>query len=67
MFYVFFESRGDKAKDPLVLLMTGGPGCGSELAMFYQNGPFKIQDHIENLTLTWNDFGWDKVQFCDWL
>ena len=64
MFYVFFESRGNKAKDPLILLMTGGPGCGSELAIFYQNGPFKIQDHIENLTLSWNEFGWDKVQFC---
>eukprot|EP00246_Nothoceros_aenigmaticus_P011021 TRINITY_DN2826_c0_g1_i1.p1 TRINITY_DN2826_c0_g1~~TRINITY_DN2826_c0_g1_i1.p1 ORF type:complete len:520 (+),score=92.07 TRINITY_DN2826_c0_g1_i1:211-1770(+) len=58
MFYFFFESRGDRTKDPLLLWMTGGPGCGSELALFYENGPFKITD---DLTLVWNDFGWDKV------
>jgi len=58
MFYFFFESRGSKTEDPLVLWMTGGPGCASELALFYENGPFKITD---NLTLVWNDFGWDKV------
>lgn len=46
--------------DPLVLLMTGGPACASEVAMFYENGPFKIQDNIENLTLIWNKFGWDQ-------
>lgn len=58
MFYFFFESRGNKTDDPVVLWMTGGPGCASELALFYENGPFKITD---NLTLVWNDFGWDKV------
>lgn len=58
MFYFFFESRGNKTDDPVVLWMTGGPGCASELALFYENGPFKITD---NLTLVWNDYGWDKV------
>jgi len=38
--------------------LTGGPGCGSELALFYENGPFHI---INNLSLTWNDYGWDQV------
>jgi serine carboxypeptidase-like clade 4 len=41
-----------------VLWMTGGPGCASELALFYENGPFKITN---NLTLEWNNYGWDKV------
>ncbi|KAG6550604.1 hypothetical protein Mapa_007857 [Marchantia paleacea] len=58
MFYFFFESRGDKANDPVVLWMTGGPGCASELALFYENGPFKIAN---NLSLVWNDYGWDKI------
>ncbi|CAM6021973.1 unnamed protein product [Sphagnum balticum] len=58
MFYFFFESRGKKTEDPVVLWMTGGPGCASELAVFYENGPFKITD---NLTLVWNEYGWDKV------
>ncbi|KAH7432982.1 hypothetical protein KP509_07G049200 [Ceratopteris richardii] len=58
MFYMFFESRGDKAKDPVVLWMSGGPGCSSELALFYENGPFQITNSLD---LTWNEHGWDKA------
>nr|GEU83630.1 serine carboxypeptidase-like [Tanacetum cinerariifolium] len=57
MFYFFFESRRAKA-DPVVIWLTGGPGCSSELALFYENGPFKL---TSNLSLVWNDYGWDKV------
>ncbi|WVZ04340.1 hypothetical protein V8G54_025146 [Vigna mungo] len=57
MFYFFFESRKNK-NDPVVIWLTGGPGCGSELAMFYENGPFHI---TKNLSLTWNDYGWDQA------
>ncbi|CAN4120370.1 unnamed protein product [Withania somnifera] len=57
MFYFFFESRSNK-NDPIVIWLTGGPGCSSELALFYENGPFQISD---NMSLVWNDFGWDKV------
>ncbi|ERN12871.1 hypothetical protein AMTRI_Chr07g78660 [Amborella trichopoda] len=57
MFYFFFESRGSK-DDPIVIWLTGGPGCSSELAVFYENGPFSI---AKNLSLLWNDYGWDKM------
>lgn len=57
MFYFFFESRGCKS-DPVVIWLTGGPGCSSELALFYENGPVHIAN---NLSLVWNDYGWDKV------
>ncbi|PON48841.1 Serine carboxypeptidase-like [Trema orientale] len=57
MFYLFFESRSSK-KDPVVIWLTGGPGCSSELAVFYENGPFTIAD---NLSLVWNPYGWDKA------
>ncbi|MBA0634293.1 hypothetical protein Gotri_011068 [Gossypium trilobum] len=57
MFYFFFESRNSK-KDPVVIWLTGGPGCSSELALFYENGPFTIAD---NMSLVWNDYGWDKA------
>lgn len=57
MFYFFFESRHSK-KDPVVIWLTGGPGCSSELALFYENGPFHIAD---NMSLVWNNFGWDQV------
>ncbi|KAG5080207.1 hypothetical protein JHK86_004272 [Glycine max] len=58
MFYFFFESRNRK-ENPVVIWLTRGPGCSSELAFFYENGPFKIPD---NLSLVWNDYGWDKDQ-----
>ncbi|KAL1368121.1 hypothetical protein HN51_022245 [Arachis hypogaea] len=58
MFYFFFESRNNSKEDPFVIWLTGGPGCSSEIALFYENGPFKITD---NLTLVWNDYGWDKA------
>ncbi|KAJ0726389.1 putative carboxypeptidase C [Helianthus annuus] len=57
MFYFFFESRNNK-NDPVVIWLTGGPGCSSELALFYENGPFKFG---ENLTLVWNEYGWDRA------
>lgn len=57
MFYFFFESRTNKS-NPVVIWLTGGPGCSSELALFYENGPFHITD---NLALAWNDYGWDKA------
>ncbi|KAI5648584.1 hypothetical protein M9H77_34589 [Catharanthus roseus] len=57
MFYFFFESRNSK-EDPVVIWLTGGPGCSSELALFYENGPFSITN---NLSLAWNEYGWDKV------
>ncbi|XP_072982119.1 serine carboxypeptidase-like [Typha latifolia] len=57
MFYFFFESRQRK-EDPVVIWLTGGPGCSSELAVFYENGPFTIAN---NMSLVWNEFGWDKI------
>lgn len=67
MFYMYFESRSaaTASTDPLVLWMTGGPGCSSELAVFYENGPFRIND---DLTLSDNEFGWDvghNILFID--
>ncbi|KAJ6395307.1 hypothetical protein OIU77_020548 [Salix suchowensis] len=32
--------------------------AASELALFYENGPFNIAN---NLSLSWNDYGWDKA------
>ncbi|KAH0904987.1 LOW QUALITY PROTEIN: hypothetical protein HID58_044490 [Brassica napus] len=58
MFYFFFESRKNKKDAPVVIWLTGGPGCSSELAMFYENGPFKID---KNMSLSWNEYGWDQA------
>ena len=37
---------------------AGGPGCSSELAVFYEQGPFRI---TKNLTLEKNLYGWDQT------
>jgi len=57
LFYWLFESQNSPSTDPLVLWMTGGPGCSSELALFFENGPYSV-DSNENLIK--NPFGWNK-------
>lgn len=44
------------ATDPLVLWLTGGPGCSSELAVFLENGPYKLDQAGEVLSL--NPYSW---------
>ncbi|KAK9848936.1 hypothetical protein WJX84_006787 [Apatococcus fuscideae] len=57
MFYLYVKARASQPeKQPLVLWMTGGPGCSSELAFFYENGPYHI---TENLGLELSEYGWD--------
>jgi hypothetical protein len=60
MFYFFFESRNNK-DDPVVIWLTGGPGCSSDLALFYENGPFQFSGDNNNFSLVWNEYGWDAV------
>jgi cathepsin A (carboxypeptidase C) len=57
MFYWLFNSRQDPSTDPLVIWLTGGPGCSSELALFYENGPYTIND---DLSLSRNEFSWNS-------
>lgn len=56
MFYWLFNSKSQPSTDPLVMWLTGGPGCASEIALFYENGPYKIND---DLSLTANAYTWN--------
>jgi len=58
MFYWLFKSRGTPSSDPLVLWLTGGPGCASEIAIFKENGPYTIN---EDMTLSPHAAGWNKI------
>jgi len=57
IFYWWFESRTDTANDPLVLWLTGGPGCASEIALFYENGPYQFE--ADGKTLKKNPYSWN--------
>lgn len=57
LFYFFFESRNN-VKDPVVIWLTGGPGCSSSLGLFTENGPFTLS---EDLSLARNEYSWNKV------
>lgn len=57
IFYWMFRSRSQNDDDPLAIWLTGGPGCASELAVFFENGPFNIND---DLSLRKNDFSWNN-------
>lgn len=55
--YRFFESRSAPSTAPLVLWMTGGPGCSSEVALFGENGPCSVNENGNGTDLnpsSWN-------------
>lgn len=59
MFYWHFPARENPETAPLVLWLTGGPGCSSELAIFYENGPFKLTQESSDTTLIHNKYSWN--------
>ncbi|XP_024314264.1 serine carboxypeptidase-like 13 isoform X2 [Brachypodium distachyon] len=64
MFYYFIESERDPAEDPLVLWLTGGPGCSGLSALLYEIGPlsFNMQSRSSTVpTLAYRADSWTKV------
>merc|ERR1719460_2011931 len=58
IFYWWFESRNSPKDDPIVLWLTGGPGCASEIALFYENGPYQFEE--DGKTLKSNPYSWNS-------
>jgi len=57
-FYWFFESRNAPETDPVVLWMTGGPGCSSEVALFGENGPCQV--NTDGTATKTNPYSWNS-------
>ncbi|OAA78606.1 carboxypeptidase Y [Akanthomyces lecanii RCEF 1005] len=58
LFFWFFESRNDPAKDPVVLWLNGGPGCSSMNGLFTELGPATIPNR--DLKPVRNNYSWNN-------
>lgn len=57
--YYFVTSEKDKAKDPLILWLNGGPGCSSLEGAFMENGPFYFDE--AKMIMHQNPYAWNKL------
>ena len=57
IFYWMVKARHDPENAPLVMWLTGGPGCSSEVALFYEQGPWRLtQDgQVQENPETWSN------------
>lgn len=79
LFYWFFEKRttsqlpagnpklesGDPSETPLVIWLTGGPGCSSSLALLSENGPCSVEP--DGATTKVNPYSWTESANVLWL
>ncbi|XVF17498.1 hypothetical protein REPUB_Repub10bG0128000 [Reevesia pubescens] len=63
-FYYFIESERNPSEDPLMLWLTGGPGCSALSGLFFEIGPlqFNMVEYNGSLpTFALNPYSWTKV------
>ncbi|XP_042007051.1 serine carboxypeptidase-like 18 [Salvia splendens] len=64
LFYYFIESQNYPNRDPLLLWLTGGPGCSAFSGLVYEIGPlaFDFENFDGSLpSLVLNPYSWTKV------
>ncbi|GAV56603.1 Peptidase_S10 domain-containing protein [Cephalotus follicularis] len=64
LFYYFVKSERNPKEDPLLIWLTGGPGCSTLSALLYEIGPlkFNVVEYTGSLpTLLLNPNSWTKV------
>jgi cathepsin A (carboxypeptidase C) len=64
-FFWFFESRSKPSTDPLVIWLTGGPGCSSQLALMTENGPCTAS--ADGKTTVNNPYSWNSNANIMWI
>jgi cathepsin A (carboxypeptidase C) len=64
-FYWFFESRSTPSTDPLIIWLTGGPGCSSQLALLSENGP--CAPTADGLNTVNNPYSWNTNANIMWI
>ncbi|KAK2379154.1 serine carboxypeptidase [Trifolium repens] len=64
VFYYFIKSENNPKKDPLMLWLTGGPGCSSFSGLVYEIGPitFEIKEYDGSVpSLVSRPQSWTKI------
>ncbi|CAN7017704.1 hypothetical protein Bca4012_032992 [Brassica carinata] len=64
MFYYFVKSENNPQEDPLLIWLTGGPGCSSLFAILFENGPLALKFELYNGTLpslVTTTYSWTKM------
>ncbi|CAJ0955704.1 unnamed protein product, partial [Mesorhabditis belari] len=56
--YWFLESQNNPSTDPVLLWLTGGPGCSGFSAVFGEWGPFTVNGDGASLSL--NPYSWNR-------
>merc|ERR1712241_543099 len=64
-FFWLFESRSKPETDPLVMWLTGGPGCSSQLALLAENGPCSVNK--QGTDTIKNPFSWNSKANVMWV
>ncbi len=60
-YYLVNSESKHPDRDPLVIWLTGGPGCSSLDAFTYENGPFRFHIDSDDVTLSRNPYAWSRV------
>jgi len=69
-FYYFAASKTTPMKDaPLLLWMSGGPGCSSLLASYMENGPCRVRRNNDTKLpeAIMNEYGWNEEVNVVWV
>lgn len=64
-FFWLFESKSDPKNDPLIMWLSGGPGCSSQLALFAENGPCTISK--DGKSTIPNPYSWHNKANVMWV
>lgn len=62
-FYWMFESRTKYpagVEAPTIFWFTGGPGCSSLTALFFENGPYHFKDDTDPSSIYVNPWSWNE-------
>nr|XP_034916632.1 serine carboxypeptidase-like 3 isoform X1 [Populus alba] len=64
LFYYFIKSHRNHKDDPLLLWLTGGPGCSAFSGLAFEIGPINFEEKEYNgslPTLVFNPYSWTQV------